>query len=371
MEQNQKEMLTQNISFVYNEALELLLAMGMVASQKLMEKLAEDYRIETMPLLDAFLGEANANMSPHSKRELSCFFSNDFLNKGTELGFYPWVYKSLEIQSAEQWLDTFKDIPADEVVAAMVYGVYNDKLDEFLRGREWDAVRGDFETLREDVRLSKPAVEQSDEVQALLLEYLAHPEETKLRYLLLFHQFYRDVFQPWAERIRSASEEAIARYQQLFATDPERFLQDYHKSDPIVYTHPTIFHVSFMAQVGNYRYRFGTPLDWIIFGVLNDRIFGEEAEREKVEMFFKAFSDKRRLEMIALLRERPRYGAELAEQLGITPAAVTYHANFMLFLDVVEIKRSDHRLYYYLKTERLSELLDLSHKVLLGERERL
>ncbi|MCL6458048.1 MAG: hypothetical protein K6T85_08585, partial [Gorillibacterium sp.] len=270
------------------------------------------------------------------------------------------------VQSANAWIEKLAKQPAEEIVTVMVYGVYYNNLEDLLQKRDWEDVKQDLKALQDDVRSTKPAVEQG-EAQALLLEYLAYPEEAKQRYLMLIRQFYQITFLPWAERIREISESAMDRFNDFFQADPEKFLRDYHKDDPIAFHNKTNFHVSFAAQVGNYRYAFGYPVEWIIFGAVNDQIFGETAEQERVELFFKAFSDKRRLEFIALLRVKPRYGKEIAESLGITPAAVTYHANFMFFLDLLEMKRSEHRIYYHLKEDKLRELLALASKVLLGD----
>ncbi|KAI7251594.1 hypothetical protein KC345_g11561, partial [Hortaea werneckii] len=103
----------------------------------------------------------------------------------------------------------------------------------------------------------------------------------------------------------------------------------------------------FVAQVANGFYKFYTEagrVGWVIFGIHNDRVYGPNADREKVELFLKAFSDKRRLDFLLLLKQRPHYGLEIATALGITPAAVKYHSNFLFFLDLLDVERVDHRL---------------------------
>ena len=70
-----KEMLTKNISFAYNEALELVIAMGMVACEEQMEEIAKEYKFEMDPLALDFHQEAREQLSPHALRELD-FFSN-------------------------------------------------------------------------------------------------------------------------------------------------------------------------------------------------------------------------------------------------------------------------------------------------------
>lgn len=78
----------------------------------------------------------------------------------------------------------------------MVYGVYYDKLDELLEGNDWEIVKKDTRLMAELVARTKPQLDVI-EAQGPLLECLAYPEETKLRYMQLLNQFYKDVFSLW------------------------------------------------------------------------------------------------------------------------------------------------------------------------------
>lgn len=364
-----REILIKNIRFAYNEALEFIVSMGMVACEDQMVALAEDYNIEMDPLATSFHEETQTRLSPHTLRELHFFFKYHFLHKGLDFAFYKLICLSSELQSVEEWITRLEQIPAEKVVSEMVYGVYYDTLDELLQGLDWEIVKTDIHLLSEIVKNTKP---QPDVAAAHepLLECLAHPEETKLRYMQLIRLFYRDAFAPWKDRLRDESERAALSYQELFHANPERFIREINKLDPSIYDVPTTFHISFISQVGNHKLTFnngGSWSSWVIFGIHNDRVFGPAADRAKTELFLKAFSDKRRLDFLLLLRERPHYGQEIAKALGITPAAVNYHANFLFFLDILEMKREDHRMYYHLNKDKLRELLAITSRVMLEE----
>ncbi|MEF2964872.1 hypothetical protein V3851_03440 [Paenibacillus sp. M1] len=360
--------LKKNIKFAYNEAFELIVFMGMFACERQMTEVAEEYRIDIDPLNRTLYEDARSKLSPFMMREMEFFFAYDFLHKALDYTFYELIAASPEPLSAEAFIAGIQKADARDRAAAMVFGVYSDKQESLLQGRTWEQAREDLPWLIERVKLTEPPQEVKG-AHRPLLECLAHPEEAKQRYVALISQFYCDVFAGWAKRLREECERALIRYEAFFQADPERFIIDIHKSEPALFDNRATFHVSVISQVGNYHM---WPLDyihhfWVIFGANNDKVFGPAADREKAELFFKALSDKRRMDFIILLRERPRYGAELAAELGITPAAVTYHANFFFFLDLVEFKRSDHRLYYHLNGERLRELLALTSRVLLDE----
>lgn len=342
--------------------------MGMFACQDQMLRAAEEYRIELDVRYLEIYRDAQSKLSPHMLRELQFFFGYDFFHKALDFAFYESIASSRQPLTAEIWINRLNDTVAEETIANMVFGVYSDKMEELLDGVEWGKARADLGWLTERVRLVTPQREVSD-AREPLLECLGHPEETKHRYMGLISQFYRDVFAGWSGFIREESERALSRYETFFNADPERFLENF-KSERELFQHPATFHISFVSQVANHHM---WPVDrqlnhfWVLFGAFNDRVYGPAADREKAELFFKALSDKRRMEFIMLLRERPRYGGEIAAELGITPAAVIYHANFFFFLNLIEFKRSDHRLYYHLNVEKLRELLEISTRVLLND----
>lgn len=369
MEIAMKDMLLKNITFAYNEAIELIVSMGMIACEGELTFMAEDLKIQMDPLVAAYYEDARVRLSPHSYRELQFFFNYNFFHKALDFAFYESICTCPDPQTAEAWIERLEQRPAEQVVAEMVYGVYSDKLEELLEGNDWEEVKKDVPLMSELVARTKPQPEVAG-AQGPLLECLAFPEETKLRYMQLLRQFYKDVFTYWKERLQMESEQATLHYEALFLADPVRFIRDINKNEPALYDEPTTFHISFFSQVGNHFLNFWTEagkVGWVIFGVLNDRVYGPAADREKTELFLKAFSDKRRLDFLLLLKKRPHYGQEIAAALGITPAAVNYHSNFLFFLDLLEIKREDHRLYYHLRIDRLRELLALTAKVMLDE----
>lgn len=364
-----KDTLLRNIKFAYNEALELIVSMGMIACEEQLLAVAADYKLEMDPLALAYHEDARTRLSPHFHKELQFFFRYNFFHKALDFAFYESICTHSEPLTAEAWITRLEKIPAEKVLAEMVYGVYSDKLNELLEGNDWELVKKDIPLMSKLVFKTEPQPEVF-EAQKPLLECLAYPEETKLRYLQLIRQYYKDVFSHWEERLRIESEQASQRYERIFLANPERFIRDIHKNEPAIFDVPTTFHVSFISQVGNHHLSFWTEASrtgWVIFGVHNDLVFGPAADREKTELFLKAFSDKRRLNFLLLLRKRPHYGQEIASALGITPAAVTYHANFLFFLDLIEIKREDHRLYYHLQIDKLRELLAITARVMLEE----
>ncbi|HEY8291959.1 MAG TPA: metalloregulator ArsR/SmtB family transcription factor [Thermomicrobiales bacterium] len=94
-------------------------------------------------------------------------------------------------------------------------------------------------------------------------------------------------------------------------------------------------------------------------------IVPEIAPPEIYQGVYRLLADPARWTLIQLLVATPRYGQELAELLGLSIATVSHHLNVLKRLDLVDIRRDEHRLYYHLRTDRLRALLAGAERGLL------
>lgn len=70
----------------------------------------------------------------------------------------------------------------------------------------------------------------------------------------------------------------------------------------------------------------------------------------------KALGDKRRFEIMKLLKERPRYGQELAEQLSLTPATISHHMEILLQGRLLQIEHEGTKIVYSLSGSYIRRL---------------
>ncbi len=83
-------------------------------------------------------------------------------------------------------------------------------------------------------------------------------------------------------------------------------------------------------------------------------VYGKD-EIEKNLSVFKGISDSTRFSIIKLLLEKDYYGLELAEAIGISNAAVSYHLTSLVMSGIVTVEKGDHRCYYSLNKNKLTE----------------
>ena len=72
---------------------------------------------------------------------------------------------------------------------------------------------------------------------------------------------------------------------------------------------------------------------------------------------FKVLSDRQRRDILVMLKKGPLNAGEIAEQLGITPAALSYHLKLLKGADLlIEYKRKNY-IYYEINTSVFDELI--------------
>ena len=86
--------------------------------------------------------------------------------------------------------------------------------------------------------------------------------------------------------------------------------------------------------------------------------------------FYRALGDETRLRLVQLLAQQERGRAlcvgRLAQELNVTPSAVSQHLRILKDLGMVRAERRGYRIHYYLDQERLAAYQNLARER-LGE----
>ena len=72
---------------------------------------------------------------------------------------------------------------------------------------------------------------------------------------------------------------------------------------------------------------------------------------------FKVLSDKQRRDILEMLKDGRLSAGEIAERLGVTPAALSYHLKLLKEADLVVEYKSKNYIYYEINTSVLQELI--------------
>ena len=72
---------------------------------------------------------------------------------------------------------------------------------------------------------------------------------------------------------------------------------------------------------------------------------------------FKVLSDKQRRDILEMLKNGRLSAGEIAERMGVTPAALSYHLKLLREADLVVEYKSKNFIYYEINTSVLKELI--------------
>lgn len=72
---------------------------------------------------------------------------------------------------------------------------------------------------------------------------------------------------------------------------------------------------------------------------------------------FKVLSDKQRRDILVMLKNGRMNAGEIAEKLGITPAALSYHLKLLKGADLIMEYKQKNFIYYEINTSVFDELI--------------
>ena len=72
---------------------------------------------------------------------------------------------------------------------------------------------------------------------------------------------------------------------------------------------------------------------------------------------FKVLSDRQRRDILVMLKDGRMNAGEIAERLGVTPAALSYHLKLLKAADLVMEYKQKNYIYYEINTSVFDELI--------------
>ncbi|MBD5092689.1 MAG: winged helix-turn-helix transcriptional regulator [Subdoligranulum sp.] len=72
---------------------------------------------------------------------------------------------------------------------------------------------------------------------------------------------------------------------------------------------------------------------------------------------FKVLADKRRRDILVMLKDGRKSAGEIAEQLGVSPSDLSYHLKLLKSADLVMEYKSKNFVYYEINTTVFDELI--------------
>lgn len=214
-----------------------------------------------------------------------------------------------------------------------------------------------------------------------LLHILADPEAARGELVALLTEYASGPFAALEPELRDARERAVPKLHEIagegreswpewivpyarlegfspIVLAPSAFLDIYssvyyHEIQQPLFDDTT--YEPFIITIGTQKILSPTPLRRRGQATLSGTMSADPAERYSA--VFAALADPSRVRLVRLLAERPRYGQELAQAMGMSAATISHHVNTLLRVGLVTVERQSHRTYYVLQAEVLAALL--------------
>jgi DNA-binding transcriptional ArsR family regulator len=81
----------------------------------------------------------------------------------------------------------------------------------------------------------------------------------------------------------------------------------------------------------------------------------------------KLLSDPSKFEILRFIRNNKAYGQEIAAELKLTTATISHHMNTLMKMGLINIEKSDNKVYYQMNKEAVNYLLEMTKSILLEE----
>jgi DNA-binding transcriptional ArsR family regulator len=207
-------------------------------------------------------------------------------------------------------------------------------------------------------------------------ELKRYPKEMMERYLAFLDRMYDGYFVEQEDFIRTELAGLQIRHQKILEENRQAFVSeiikvdfsDIQRTDELKYR----FYLGYL-NTGRISYSLSDDTLHCFYNYLFEREFDPAWEAHRKARLFKALSDETRIQVLRRIAVRDYYAAELAKELDVTKATMSYHINMLAGHNIVSLRMgSNKRIYYSLNLKKLQGYFDefVSGLVTLSSKEK-
>lgn len=325
-------------NFKYNLAIEIVIAAARYASNDEIKKNLEDFNYTGDMGLLKWVDEVQERITPFMERELKDLFRNYSFNAVN----FILLIEDKKLKNPDELLKYISEMSG------------NDYLRMISKGMDID------ETEDADI-IKKELATRFDEDKAVKYsEFVYNPSETIERISYVLRKFYDVIFIEYEEEIVKVLEKKVEEHREQYEALGELFIKSViplGESFWNKYKEVDFYVSNFMEMTAS-----GFSTEDKMFAVYGYRMefrLKKELVSERRKLLFKVLSDEKRVEILRLISKRHWFGNELAKEIKITTATLSYHMSKLALVGVVSIEEGENnRIYYRLDKDALKNLFD-------------
>ena len=199
-----------------------------------------------------------------------------------------------------------------------------------------------------------------DKEAAALVALLKTPSYFKVRLEEVLGWFSERYILPFSEGIGQRVDDHIAAYRQVMAEDPGYVVDRLTNGNAEVVAQQNHRIILYPVALNTRDISIFMPgLVYMVYGVDHARKLLDSSIEERTDELVKAISDPKRMQILRLLKGRAWYSREIAGELGLTPATVSYHIDLLFQAGLIKFDKPEGRRFYYNLNEKgMAELID-------------
>lgn len=339
----------------HNIVVEFCYLLSRVCNEKFFDDHPVIQHYQRNPEVLAVVNRVREEISPFLKKDMD-YFVNNFtgslsiplilsLENGYESPLE--MIDAIDAMAAEEWLQLYFTLNNQE---KSIMALSDADLKEIVKEMimpNWDIPNRDSE---------------------MIIELRKYAEESKVQIVQMYRNFYTKHFQPLEDFLLDQLNPVVEAHRKVMEAQPKEFLEEilWMKAEEYSQVEDIQFIVTW---IGELSHSVSIDDDRIagIYGFGFLQRFDKEFIKKQTMKLFKVLSDERRLDILRLVGNKSRYATELAKELGLTKATVSYHMNLIIEQGLVTIRVEQNRVYYDLNVDRLSKQLTDVIKDLTGE----
>lgn len=304
---------------------------------------------------------------------------------------------------ASAYVSLIPALPAPRGVQELLRGIASMPVSDFLRvaltidyaSPDAPLAASDLMALAEDRSRARAFVDRylrtAGHQRTSLLRVLAAPHEAQAELVEVLERFADNIFTEIEPELREDRHGAAERLRRLDFNQPQNWPEwlpsyaDFKEFSPVVLAPSGLLGPDISVYFHETRQPLfdGTQYEPFIITVGAQRALGPTellrpgratvtalSPLEPVDQHaaaFAALGDPSRLRLVHLLAQRPRYGQELASELGMSAASISHHISVLTKAGFLAVERQSHRTYYVLRKEAVKGILEQSRRYALDE----
>lgn len=328
------------ITLDYLPALELLTAAASVSALWQTERFQEPLPDVEDGKLRAWKERVEAGVSPFERADLDLVFSTV-----TAVIYLFYVILRRQIREGADLVKVLQEMKRETFLEGFreVLKIAPDQSDWLRKEVIQEALESD--RARESLEFEEEA--------SRLVRLLSAPEEFRERMARVLDWFHSRFVGPEEVSVQKEIQQRIAAYEPQIRQEPEDALDRLsggNYGSLLAGCGELSLFLVYRASYERSMFLPGNAYVVIGVGLLEQTLLpnaDQQALVKRTDELIKAISDPNRLAILRLLSQRPRYGKELAEELGIAAPTTSYHLDKLMQAKLARLELSKGRRFYY------------------------